>query len=231
MSGGFLKMKWIITHEFNSKIFNLLVLTLFMGTLILLSNTILYYYWLAPDLLIKIETLTQANSQLQKDIIFTAIIDQRNNDEYFKILKVLISAKKINGETCFKLAGVLQDISKTTGLSPFLLLAIATAESDLNPKCIYVNAKGLFQTKSCVKQEVLDKVKDFKYTEPIDNTLLFGTYINWIKELPEFINSTDEVDLVLAYRWGPFADKKIKQSKTSKNYINKVYYYYNLYKN
>lgn len=161
-------------------------------------------------------------SEIQ-NCIYSSLADLKTDTEWQFILKTLINSKKLNSEQCFKLASIIQNGCKRVRLSVETFLALMMVESEMDSKCLFKGAKGICQVMNVTQLESIGATSDYRWDDPVKNTLACLLYFEYIRSLPQYANETDELVLAASYNRGPFW--KDLDDSLAKRYKRKVTYY------
>lgn len=149
--------------------------------------------------------------------------EQRTNAEWQHILKILVDSKRLTADQCFKLATVIQDGCKRARIGNDTFLGLLMTESELDSKCVFQGAKGIAQVMDITKLEAIGVTPSYDWRDPVKNTTACLLYFEYMRTLPKFKDSTDEMEICRAYNRGPFHNN-LHDAKAMQ-YERKIKYY------
>jgi hypothetical protein len=168
------------------------------------------------------QRLELQKSEIQ-NCIYSSLADIKMDSEWQFILKNLINSKKLNSEQCFKLATIIQNGCRRINIKPEYFLALMMVESEMNSKCVFMGARGICQVMDCTKMEAIGITQDYKWDDPIKNTLACILYLEYMRGQKHLANETDTLLFMQFYNRGPFWSKP--NDKQGLQYRRKLIYW------
>jgi len=138
------------------------------------------------------------------------------------VMKILINSRKLTADQIFELADIIPERCKALKIPTKGFLALMRTESDYNSNCIFMGAKGICQVMDITRAEAIGVTDNYKWNDPITNTLACLLYLEYIRSLPQY-KSADFMDLARAYNRGPF--HKDQRDTLAMRYQRKIEYY------